>query len=273
MLCPLEIPLILLIFLNIGEPMNTIKTLLMSLSIICSMAFSFASFAAQSAETVLITGANRGIGLALAKQFTEAGYSVIGTARTPAKATELASLGVRIEQLDVSDAASVAAFASSLKGQSIDILINNAGVIGHNAKTFAELDIEQLDGVYTINALGPMRVTQALLSNLESSERKLVANISSMMGSMELNTWGCCMGYRASKAALNSFNKTLAVEMGKQGYVFVVLHPGYVKTDMNKGAGAITTLDSATGLFTVISQLKADDNGKFYDFNGKAMPW
>jgi len=116
-------------------------------------------------------------------------------------------------------------------------------------------------------------VTQALLPNLDASEGKQVANISSMMGSMELNTWGCCLGYRGSKAALNSFNKTLSMELGKREFVFVVLHPGYVKTDMNKGGGNITTGESAAGLFKVISQLKAEDNGKFYDYQGKAMPW
>jgi len=250
--------------------MSIFKRMLLSLSFISSVIIVPNSF---SAETVLITGANRGIGLALAQQFEQAGYDVIGTARKPNKAKKLKALGVRLEQLDVADPNSVSALAKRLEGVVIDILINNAGIGGHSTDTFAELDIEKLDKVYNINSLGPLRVTQALLPNLGASNHKRVANVSSRMGSIELNTWGCCFGYRGSKAALNSFNKSLSMELGEEGFVFVVLHPGYVKTDMTKGRGNITASESAGGLFKVISQLKAEDNGKFYDFKGKAMPW
>jgi len=253
-----------------GDPMSILKRMLLSLSLISSVTIVPGSFAA---ETVLITGANRGIGLALAQQFEQAGYDVIGTARKPNKAKKLRALGVRLEQLDVADPNSVSALAKRLEGEVIDILVNNAGIGGHSTDTFAELNIEKLDKVYNINSLGPLRVTQALLPNLGASKHKRVANISSRMGSIELNTWGCCFGYRGSKAALNSFNKTLSMEFAGQGFVFVVLHPGYVKTDMTKGRGNITTSESAGGLFKVISQLKPEDNGKFYDFKGKAMPW
>jgi len=227
----------------------------------------------EQQDTVLITGANRGIGLALAQQFHEAGYQVIGTARKPDQATNLKALGVRVEQLDVASQDSVAAMAQRLQGMPVDILINNAGISGHNRDAFADLNIDKLDTVLDINTLGPLRVTQALLPNLLASQRKVVANISSMMGSMELNTWGCCIGYRASKAALNSANKTLSLEFAKQGMIFVVLHPGYVQTDMNDGKGQITTQHSAEGLLKVISGLGAADNGKFYDYVGKPMPW
>ncbi len=223
--------------------------------------------------TVLITGANRGIGLALAQQFTDAGYTVIGTARKPARATALKDLGARVEQLDVGNPDSVAALAKRLDNTPVDILINNAGIIGHVAADLATTDIEQLDWVFQVNTLGPLRVTQALLPSLESGGRKQVINITSMMGSMELNTWGGYIGYRGSKAALNSFNQTLAMEMGKQGYVFVVMHPGYVQTDMNAGEGDITSQKSAAGIFKVIGNLSAKDNGAFYDNDGKSMPW
>jgi NAD(P)-dependent dehydrogenase (short-subunit alcohol dehydrogenase family) len=260
--------------------MSFIKTLLLTLSLLSVLSFLPgiapiivpSSFAADSAGTVLITGANRGIGLALAKRYHQAGYDVIATARKPAKAAELAALGVRIEQLDVSNPDSVGAMAKRLEGVPVDILINNAGVFGHDASSFAELDIEQLDNVYNNNSLGPLRVTQALLPNVIASKGKRVANISSQMGSMELNNWGCCLGYRASKAALNSFNKTLSLELGKQGLVMVVLHPGSVKTRLNE-SGSITVSESAKGLFNVISALESEDNGKFYDFKGKSLPW
>lgn len=258
------------------------RFILITMSMVSAFTMAPSSFAdgntknAQGAgdpATVLITGANRGIGLALAKRFHQAGYEVIGTARKPGKAAELKTLGIRIEQLDVADSSSVSKLAKRLDGKSVDILINNAGISGHNARTFAELDIDKLDRVYNINSLGPMRVTQALLPNVTNSERKIVAHISSQMASLELNTMGCCLGYRASKAALNSFNKTLSVEFGEQGLVFVVLHPGSVKTDMNKKAGQITPAVSASGLFDVMSKLEREDNGKFYDFNGKSLPW
>ena len=229
--------------------------------------------AAETQGTVLITGANRGIGLALARRFEEAGYRVIGTARKPERATELAELGITVEELDVTSQASATALAKRLDGVAIDILINNAGISGHNADSFAELDIDKLETVLDVNTLGPLRVSQALLRNVETSQRKIVANISSMMGSMELNTWGCCIGYRASKAALNSANQTLSVEFGKQGLIFVALHPGYVQTDMNDGKGQITPQQSADGLFKVITGLESADNGKFYDYSGKPMPW
>jgi NAD(P)-dependent dehydrogenase (short-subunit alcohol dehydrogenase family) len=235
--------------------------------------FSAGTGAQEAAGTVLITGANRGIGLALAEQFVKAGYQVIGTARKPAEATALAKLGARVEELDVASQSSADALAKRLSGVTIDILINNAGIIGHNTDSFADLNIDQLQAVLAVNTLGPLRVTQALLSNVESGQRKVVANISSMMGSMELNTWGCCIGYRASKAALNSANKTLSLEFAKQGMIFVVLHPGYVQTDMNDGQGQITAEQSAAGLFRVITGLRKSDNGRFYDYSGKAMPW
>jgi NAD(P)-dependent dehydrogenase (short-subunit alcohol dehydrogenase family) len=224
-------------------------------------------------KTVLITGANRGIGLALAEQFNNAGYQVIGTARKPAKADALKKLGARVEQLDVADAKSVKELATRLLNTPIDILINNAGITGHSADSLATLDVEQLDWVYQVNTLGPLRVTQALQPNLEQGKLKQVVDVSSMMGSMELNTWGGYIGYRASKAALNSFNKTLSVELGKQGYTFVVVHPGYVQTDMNEGQGEISSQQSAQGLYKVIADLKSSDNGHFYDHTGKAMPW
>lgn len=223
--------------------------------------------------TVLITGANRGIGLAMVQAFGRAGYTVIGSARRPAAAAQLRQTGAEIVALDVADPASVAALATRLNGRPIDILVNNAGILSKEAADFRDVNIEKMLIEHQVNALGPMRVTQALLPNLLAGKRKVVANISSMMGSMEMNTFGCCMGYRASKAALNSFTKTLAVDMQRQGMTFVVIHPGYVKTDMNDGAGNITAEQSAAGLFGVISALDQDDNGRFYNFDGKAMPW
>ena len=235
--------------------------------------FSINTFAVDSKGTVFITGANRGIGLALAQSFSEAGYTVIGTARKPEQATDLKETGARVEQLDVTDQASVDAMAQRLAGTPIDILINNAGIKGNDNKDMGSLDVEDMEWVLNVNTLGPVRVMKALFSNVQSSERKMVVNISSTMGSIERNTWGCCAGYRASKTALNSINKTFAVDYGKLGLSFVVMHPGYVQTDMNEGQGNITPQQSGSGLMNVITGLNASDNGKFYDWQGEELPW
>ena len=243
------------------------------------LSFALGSATASHAAdkgTVLITGANRGIGLALAREFSAAGYSVIGTARKPQQATELKATGARVEQLDVADPGSVDALAQRLEGIPIDILINNAGIKGQDSRDLGAMDVADTDAMMRtldVNTLGPLRVIQALYPNVQASDRKLVANISSMMGSNELNTWGCCADYRASKAALNAINTTLAQDFGKQGVTFVVFHPGYVQTDMNEGQGNITPAQSASGLLAVISGLSTSDNGKFYDWRGKELPW
>lgn len=228
---------------------------------------------AETRGTVLITGANRGIGLALSEKFISQGYRVVGTARKPSTAVELRKTGAQVEQLDVTSEASADALALRLADVPIDILVNNAGIIGHATRQFSQLDVGKLNQIFDVNTLGPLRVTQALLPNLRAGSAKAVANISSTMGSTEQNTWRCCMGYRASKAAINSANKTLSLEFAGEGFVFVVLHPGYVQTDMNNGAGEITAQQSADGLFAVISNLQSEDNGRFYDWRGKVLPW
>lgn len=243
-------------------------------TLMITLALAAAALPVQAAEgTVLITGANRGIGLALADTFSEAGYQVIGTARDPATAAELKKTGARVERLDVTDQASVDGLAANLKGVPIDIVINNAGIKGQDSRDLASLDVSRMMRVLDVNTLGPLRVIQALYPNAEQGKRKLFVNISSMMGSNQLNTWGCCADYRASKAALNAINTTLAQDLGKEGMTFVVFHPGYVQTDMNEGKGNITPEQSAAGLFAVITKLGTGDNGKFYDWQGKELPW
>lgn len=242
-------------------------------TLVVLIAINSVAIAAESAGTVLITGANRGIGLALAEAFTEGGYKVIGTTRKLDAAADLKKRSARVVQLDVTDPDSVARLASELRDQPIDILINNAGILRKEAPKFADADIESMTREYQVNTLGPLRVAQALLPNISASKRKTVVNISSMLGSMELNTFGRFMGYRASKAALNSVSKTLAVDMADEGFTIVMLHPGYVQTELNDGAGAITVAQSAAGLYRVISGLSAADNGQFFSYEGKPMPW
>ena len=253
--------------------MNSISKLV-SVFVLCAVSsLPVNTWAVDSKGTVFITGANRGIGLALAQHFGNLGFEVIGTARNPDKAAELKASGAQLVQLDVTDQASVDAMAKKLAGQPIDILINNAGVKGKDSKDMASVDVDNIEWILNVNTLGPVRVMKALFPNVQSGQRKTIVNISSTMGSIERNTWGCCAGYRASKTALNSINKTFAVDLGEQGVTFVVMHPGYVQTDMNDGGGNITTDQSAAGLMDVITGLDASDNGKFYDWQGKELPW
>ena len=227
---------------------------------------------AETAMTVLVTGANRGIGLEMVKQLEDRGMNVIGTARKPAEATELKATGVQVVQLDVTDADSIAAMARTLEGVKIYILVNNAGIAGHVAGSFEETDFTQIDRTFAVNTLGPMRVTQALLPNLEAGRHKTVVQISSRMGSIAQNSGGY-YGYRASKTALNMMNSSLALELGPRGFTCVVMHPGWVKTDMGGQGADITPEVSVKGLLDVVAGLKPEDNGKFYNYQGQEIPW
>ncbi len=222
--------------------------------------------------TVVITGANRGLGLEFARQFHAAGARVIGTARRPEAAKELRALGVRVEQLDVADPKSVARLASRIGDEAVDILINNAG-IGGREPSFEELDIEGIDRYFQVNSLGPMRVAQALLPALKRGDRKLIVNITSTLGSIELNTRGGFWGYRASKAALNMLNRTLARELESQRFTCVVINPGWVRTDMGGPHARLSPAESIGGMRKVISRLTPEDSGGFFDYRGEPRPW
>ena len=227
---------------------------------------------ARDTQTVLITGANRGIGLEYARQFSARGYTVIGTARDLADAKELSAVARRVEQLDVTDAASVAALARRLDGVAIDILVNNAGVFDRRDSTVDKVDFAVMENTFAVNTLGPLRVVQALLPNLRQGKRKTIVNMSSQLGSIG-NSSGGWYAYRASKAALNQVNKSLAVELGPNGFICVVLHPGWVRTDMGGSGATYSPEESVSGLIAVIEKLQPADNGRFYDFKGNAIPW
>lgn len=228
--------------------------------------------ASADAGTVLITGANRGIGLEYARQFEARGYRVIGTARNPDEASELAAVSDRVEQLDVTDPASVAALAEQLKDVPIDILINNAGMLDRSDSSVEKVDFAMMERTFAVNTFGPLRVVQALLPNLRAGERKLIVNMSSQMGSIA-NSSGGTYAYRASKTALNQLNRGLSIELGGEGFICVVLHPGWVATDMGGASATYTPAQSVTGLIEVIEGLDATDNGRFYDLKGAELPW
>lgn len=251
---------------------HLLKYLLITI-IVLSSPFVSLYAASNDKPTILITGANRGIGLALTKKFHQQDFHVIATARKPSNATELNQLGVQVEQLDISSSKSIKALSTKLANHPIDILLNNAGIGGHSTDQFENLEIDKLAKVIDVNSLGALRVIQGFLPNLRLAKTKVVASISSRMGSIEENNSGGALGYRASKTALNSFNQSLSIEFAKQGFTFVVLHPGWVRTDMTNERATYSTLESANGLYQVISSLTTKDNGKFYDLHGKEIRW
>lgn len=227
---------------------------------------------AADQTTVLVTGANRGLGLEYARAFAAKGYRVIGTARTPAEADELREITDRIEALDVADAASVTALAKRLKDVPIDILVNNAGFFDRRDVDIATVDFDLLQQTFEVNAFGPLRVAQALMPNLRLGQRKQIVNMSSQLGSIE-NSNGRWYGYRGSKSALNQFNKILSTELAAEGFVCVVLHPGWVRTDMGGANATLSPQESVAGLVSVIDKLQPADNGHYYDFQGTSIPW
>ena len=222
--------------------------------------------------TVLITGANRGLGLEFARQYGEDGWTVIGAARKPDQANELKATGARVVQLDVLDPESVGAMAALLEGEPVDLLINNAGIFPRES-ALQNIDFDDYSRTLAVNTIGPVRVTQALLDNLRQGRKKQIVNMSSALGSIADNDRGGFYGYRESKAALNMFTRTLAAELGPDGFVCLAIHPGWVATDMGGPNAPLTPAQSVSGMKAVIDGLKAEDNGRYRSYTGTAVAW
>jgi NAD(P)-dependent dehydrogenase (short-subunit alcohol dehydrogenase family) len=227
---------------------------------------------ANNKGIVLVTGANRGLGLEFAKQLQETGYEVIGTARSPGKADQLKATGARVEQLDVASPESVEALANRLNGVPIEMLINNAGMLNRSDSSLDTLDFEVMERTFQVNSLGPLRVTQALLPNLQAGKKKTIVNISSIMGSIELSSGGS-YSYRTSKTALNQINKIISAELAPQGFTSVVIHPGWVRTDMGGSGATLAVPESISAMLEVIEGLTIESTGKFYNYDGEELPW
>lgn len=226
----------------------------------------------SGANTVLITGANRGLGLEFARQYSAAGWKVIGTVRRPDSASDLKALGVRVMQLDVTDQESVDRLARDLGDRPIDLLINNAGIFPM-AATLPEIDFENITRTLAVNTIGPMRVTRALLPNLRGGQAKMVVNITSNLGSIADNRSGSFYGYRESKAALNMFTRSLAAELRDEGFTCIVMNPGWVQTDMGGANAPLQAPESIAGMRAVIARLTPADSGTFWTHEGEQMPW
>jgi len=221
----------------------------------------------------VVTGANRGIGLELVRQLVERGGEVHAAVRDPGGATELRALvGERVHRLDVLEPASVEELAAALGGAPVDLLINNAGVYGGSRQHLPSIDFEDVVATYRVNALGPLRVTLALLPNLKAARGKVI-HVTSGMGSITDNRSGAFYGYRMSKAALNMMSRSLAVDLRGAGVASAVINPGWVRTDMG-GAGAPTAVeDSVRGMLREIDSFTLDSTGAFLDWKGRPYPW
>jgi NAD(P)-dependent dehydrogenase (short-subunit alcohol dehydrogenase family) len=217
---------------------------------------------------VVVTGGNRGIGLELVRQLAQRGDEAVAVCRSPSP--ELTALGVRVESgVDVSDDASVRDLAERLSGERIDVLINNAGILRHDA--LGGVDFARVRDQIEVNALGPLRITQALLGGLGRGSK--VALITSRMGSIADNSSGAMYGYRMSKAALNAAGMSLARDLQSRGVAVIILHPGYVRTEMTGGGGNVDAAEAASNLIARIDELTPETSGSFRHANGEVLPW
>ena len=234
----------------------------------------------ESMKTILITGANRGIGLEFCKQYARDGWRILACTRYPERSGALNTLAashweqVTAYALDVGDHAQIERLAQSLSGESIDLLINNAGIYTTSpAGDFGNADYEAWMRALRINTLAPLKMVQTFMPQIIRSSQKTTVTISSKMGSIADNTSGGSYIYRKSKAAVNMIVKTLAIDLKSAGIISVALHPGWVKTDMGNANALISTTESVTGMRNVISHLALADSGKFIAYNGRVIPW
>ena len=225
---------------------------------------------------ILVTGANRGIGLELVRQYAGEGVSVIACCRKPAEAKELHALAktgkVRVMALDVGDASSSAALAQALRGEAIDILINNAGVFGPEAQSGLDSDFDKFAHTLRVNSIGPLIVSLGLRDNLMAGHDKKLVILTSKMGSISDSSTGA-LAYRASKAAVNMIMHVLAHEWAADGILVAILHPGWVKTDMGGSSALITPQESVRGLRARIAELTSETSGRYFDYRGKEIAW
>lgn len=219
-------------------------------------------------QTILITGANRGIGLEMCRQWQQRGDTVIAVCRTAS--SELQALAVEIiEGIDVSREADVQQLAERLAGRHLDLLFNNAGIM--RDESLQAMDYGQILEQFQVNTLGPLRVTLALLDNLAAGGK--IGLMTSRMGSMADNSSGGRYGYRISKAGLNAAGKSLAVDLAPREIAVAILHPGWVQTGMTGGTGHLTPAQAASQLLQRMDALSMATSGTFWHSDGSVLPW
>ena len=236
-------------------------------------------------KTVLITGANRGIGLEFARQYAADGWTVLACCRTPGQSDALNKLAqqlpnqVKIYGLDLTDHEQIEALVRMLSSKtaainSIDLLINNAGVYPDSYEGgFGDTDYELWIKSLRVNTMAPLKMAEAFATHVERSQLKTIVTIGTKMGSIADNSSGGSYLYRTSKAAVNMVVKNLSIDLKPRGIIAVVLHPGWVKTDLGGANALISAEQSVSGMRKVISRLSPADSGKFLTYDGKDIPW
>ncbi|NOU13411.1 MAG: SDR family oxidoreductase [Methylococcaceae bacterium] len=229
--------------------------------------------------TVLITGANRGLGLEFTRQYAAAGWDVIAACRQPDQANDLIELAnrypcIRLATLNVAEFDQIDTLANKLSDTPIDILINNAGVYGdERGHGFGHLDYDAWTNTLKINSQAPIKLAEAFLANIKLGNKKLIVTISSLMGSMADNTSGGSILYRSSKAAVNAAMKSLAIDLSDLAIGSLILHPGWVRTDMGGPNGLIDVEQSVSGMREVIAGFSLVQSGAFIKYDGSPLPW
>ena len=229
--------------------------------------------------SALITGANRGLGLEFARQYLADGWRVYAACRDPATASELHRLAeqaddkLRILAMDVTDPDSIHAGATELDGQAVDLLLNNAGIIGPRGQTVGNIDYRAWVEVLAVNTMGPTRVSEAFVEHVARSDRKLIVTLTSGMGSIADNTSGGSIVYRSSKAAVNMVMRSLAIDLAPRGITCVVINPGWVHTDMGGPNATLEPSESISQMRRLIATLGPKQSGKFFNYTGREYPW
>ena len=228
------------------------------------------------AHQVLITGANRGIGLEFTKQYAADGWAVLACCRHPQSALDLQALAaahsnIKIYTLNVADFAQIDALAIQLKDENIDVLINNAGV--YPASSFGDTNYDAWAEGFMVNSMAPLKMAEAFVQHITRSQLKKIATLTSKMGSIDDNTSGESYSYRSSKTAVNMVMKSLSIDLKPYGISVVTLHPGWVQTDMGGGNALISAQTSVSGLRSVIADLNLSSTGQFIAYDGIAIAW
>jgi NAD(P)-dependent dehydrogenase (short-subunit alcohol dehydrogenase family) len=231
-------------------------------------------------KTVLITGANRGIGLEFSRQYAADGWRVLACSRYPEKPDALNKLAERLPEqiiihaLDVADHVQIDRLAQVLAEESIDLLINNAGTYPSSDKGgFGHTDYAEWIQAFRINTMAPLKMAETFATQIARGEHKTIVTITSKMGSIADNSSGGSYLYRTSKVAVNMVVKNLAIDLKPIGITAVVIHPGWVKTDMGGPNALISAEQSVSGMRQVIARLTPDDSGKFFGYDGQLIPW
>ncbi len=237
-------------------------------------------------STILITGANRGLGLGLVEEYAKDGWKIIATSRNPNNSDELLELAnknennIEILQLDVEDLKSISDLSQVLQNTPIDVLANVAGYYGKKIvsepgglQEFGSTDYEDWQRIIKVNIFGPMKICETLINNIELGNDKKIITLSSIIGSIGGNDQGMMYAYRVSKAGVNAIMRSMAIDLKDKGIICIPLHPGWVRTDMGGPNADIDTKTSVEGMKRVIDSLSIKDSGRYMVYDGSELPW